>query len=76
MKQRWSFCEAQETKTSAPFNYAGPLTEAVLLGVVAARFPDRQLDLDVTDLQFTNVDEANVHLKRTYRRGFEVEGSG
>jgi hypothetical protein len=60
----------------APFNCAGPLTEAALLGVVAARCPDRQLDWDVTDLRFTNVDEANVHLKRTYHRDFEVEGSG
>ena len=61
-----------EGKTSANFGYAGRLTEALLLGVVANRFPGTQLLWDAETLQVTNVMEANVLLKRSYRAGFEV----
>ena len=33
-------------KTSAPFEYSGPLTESVLLGCLATRFPDKTLEWD------------------------------
>jgi predicted dehydrogenase len=63
-------------KASASFAYAGPLTEALLLGVVANRFPDTKLEWDAANLKVTNVAEANKLLRRTYRKGFEVEGLG
>jgi len=63
-----------EGTTSAPFSYAGPLTEALLLGVVANRFPGRKLEWDAEKLQVTNLPDANKLLKRTYREGFQVEG--
>lgn len=59
---------------SASFDYAGPLTEALLLGVVANRFPETKLDWDAAELQFTNHPEANHLLRRPYRDGFQVEG--
>jgi predicted dehydrogenase len=59
-------------ETSASFCYAGPLTEALLLGVVANRFPDTQLEWDAEKLLVTNVPEANKLLRRTYREGFQV----
>ena len=63
-------------ETSASFSYAGPLTEALLLGVVANRFPDTKLMWDAKNLQVTNVPEVNKLnlLRRTYREGFEIEG--
>jgi predicted dehydrogenase len=63
-------------ETSASFSYAGPLTEALLLGVVANRFPDTKLMWDAEKLQVTNVPEVNKLklLRRTYREGFEIEG--
>ena len=61
-------------KTTANFDYAGPLTEAVLLGSVASRFPNTTLEWDAENLRFTNEDSANKFLRRTYRRGWEVEG--
>ena len=61
-------------ETSAGFDYAGPLTEALLLGVVANRFPDTQLNWDAENLQVTNLPAANKLLRRDYRDGFEVEG--
>ena len=33
-------------KTSAPFDYSGPLTESVLLGCLATRFPETTLQWD------------------------------
>jgi predicted dehydrogenase len=55
---------------SANFDYAGPLTEAVLLGSVATRFPKTTLDWNAPALKFTNVEEANRFVRRTYRKGW------
>ncbi len=59
--------------TSASFSYAGPLTEALLLGVVANRFPGDTLAWDADKLEITNKPEANQLLRRSYREGFSVE---
>jgi len=61
-------------KTSANFDYAGPLTEAVLLGSVATRFPKTTLEWKAAALKFTNVNEANQYVRREYRKGWEVAG--
>ncbi|MDP7017092.1 MAG: Gfo/Idh/MocA family oxidoreductase [Pirellulaceae bacterium] len=60
-------------ETSADFSYGGPLTEALLLGVVANRFPGRKLAWDPKKLQITNLPEANKLIRRTYRKDFQVE---
>jgi hypothetical protein len=60
--------------TSANFDYSGPLTEAVLLGGVATRFPKTTLEWDGPGLKFTNESEANKLLRRQYRKGWEVKG--
>ena len=57
---------------SADFSYAGPLTEALLLGVVANRFPSTKLTFDADRLEITNIEAANHLLKREYREGFDV----
>jgi predicted dehydrogenase len=61
-------------KTSAPFEYSGPLTESILLGCLATRFPRTTLEWDAAGLRITNVDAANRHVRRRYRKGWEVEG--
>jgi predicted dehydrogenase len=61
-------------QTSTPFSYAGPLTEMVLLGCLATRFPETSLAWDAAALKVTNVDEANRFVRRHYREGYEVEG--
>jgi len=61
-------------KASANFDFAGPLTEMVLLGVLAARFPGEKLQWDAANLQVTNLPTANQHLRLTYRKGWEVQG--
>ena len=60
-------------KPSANFDYSGPLTEAVLLGCVATRFPKTTLDWNAKKLTF-NVKEANQFVRRKYRKGWEVKG--
>lgn len=61
-------------KTSAPFEYSGPLTESVLLGCLATRFPQTTLAWDADKLKVTNVSDANQFVRRKYRKGWEVEG--
>jgi predicted dehydrogenase len=60
-------------KTSAGFDYAGPLTETVLLGGVATRFPHTTLEWNTAELKF-NLADANALLRRKYRKGWEVAG--
>jgi predicted dehydrogenase len=62
-------------KTSAGFDYSGPLTEAVLLGGVACRFKGETLEWNAEKLSFTNKPEADQFLRREYRKGWEVLGS-
>ena len=59
---------------SAPFSFAGPLTESVLLGCLATRFKDQKLEWDGPSMRVTNLPEANAFVRRTYRKGWEVEG--
>ena len=61
-------------ETSAPFRYAGPLTEMVLIGCLATRFPQWSLDWDAEQMKVKNLPEANAHVRRAYRKGWEVEG--
>ena len=60
--------------TSANFEYAGPLTEWVLLGGISTRFPGQSLEWNAAEMKVTNVPEANQFVKKTYREGWEVEG--
>jgi predicted dehydrogenase len=58
--------------TTAHFGYAGPLTEAVLLGTLANRFPGEELAWNQASLSIPNHQQANALLRRVYRKGFEV----
>lgn len=51
----------------ANFNYAGPLTEMVLLGNLAVRLGKR-IEWDSKNLHCTNVPEANALVRKTYRK--------
>ena len=61
-------------KPGANFDYSGPLTESVLLGSVAVRFPNTKLEWNSAKLQFDNEKTANQYLRRKYRKGWEVAG--
>jgi len=53
------------------FNYAGPLTEFVLLGNVATLFGQR-IEFDPQALKIVNIAEANEVLRRKYRQGWSL----
>ena len=70
--QEWTAAIAGDGQTSCPFSYSGPLTETVLLGNVAYR-TGRALTWDSENLT-TGDAEADKHLRREYRAGWQVEG--
>lgn len=59
--------------TTCGFDYAGPLTETVLLGTIANRFPGDELRWQPEAMTVPNHDKANALLRRRYRKGFEVD---
>jgi predicted dehydrogenase len=56
---------------SCPFSYASHLTEIMLLGIAALR-ANAKLTYDGPNMRFTNNDEANQFLTRTYRQGYSL----
>jgi predicted dehydrogenase len=69
-----SFADAcrGEDKTTSPFSYSGPLTEAVLLGTIAIRLPGETLQWNAAELKILNSTEANQMLTKEYRKGWEL----
>jgi predicted dehydrogenase len=59
---------------SANFDYSGPLTETILLGSVAVRFPQTTLQWNAAQLQFDNEKTANQYVRRPYRKGWDIPG--
>lgn len=57
---------------SSSFDYGGPLTEMVLLGVLAMRAKDRRLQWDGDNLRITNDAEANELVNPPYREGWTL----
>ena len=57
---------------SSNFDYSGPLSEMVLMGNLAVRFPDRRLLWDGLKMEVTNDVEANGYVQRQYREGWSL----
>jgi hypothetical protein len=55
------------------FDYAGPLTETVVMGNLAILNPGRKLDWDGENMKVTNDQEANKYVKPQYRDGWSLE---
>ena len=72
----FQFVEAVQgkSKASAAFDYSGPLTEAVLLGPIATRFPQTTLEWNVAKMKFKNSAEATGYVRRKYRAGWSAKG--
>ena len=64
-------CKGQATAMSN-FSYSGPLTETVLLGVLAQRAPGRRLAWDGQAMKITNMPELNPHIHKDYRKGWDL----
>lgn len=63
-------CKDGKKQPSSNFDYAGPLTETMLLGMIAPRFPGKKLLWDSANLKFTNSPEATQFVTREYRQGW------
>jgi predicted dehydrogenase len=57
----------------ASFDFSAPLTETVLLGNIAVRFPNEKLEWDSKSLSFTNNQQANAFVRTRYRKGWSIE---
>jgi predicted dehydrogenase len=58
-------------RTTCPFDYSGPLTEAALLGNVAYRV-GQKLEWDGDHLKATNCPEADRYIQHHYRKGWRI----
>jgi predicted dehydrogenase len=65
--QEWvRACKGDGPKPGANFDYAGPLTEMVLLGNLAVR-TGKRIEWDGANMLCTNTPEANQYLAKAYR---------
>jgi len=69
----WIKACKEGTPTRSSFaDFAGPLTEAVLLGTVCVRSGGGKILWDSKNLKVTNVPEANQYLHYEYRKGWTL----
>jgi hypothetical protein len=73
MKDEWARAikEGKPEIAMSNFDYAGMLTEAILLGNVAVR-AGKKLVWDGPSMRFTNLPEANQFLHKEYRKGWTL----
>jgi predicted dehydrogenase len=60
-----------EGETTSHFDYAGPLTETVMLGTIGVRLPGETLTWDAEALRVTNSEAAQAMVSKPYRKGWE-----
>jgi predicted dehydrogenase len=70
--QEWIKACKEGAPTRSSFDFAGPLTEAVLLGMVCVRNGGEKLAWDSANLKITNALEANRLLHYEYRKGWTL----
>jgi hypothetical protein len=73
-KQEWveAIRAGKPELAASNFDYAGRLTETMLLGNIAVRFAGKKLEWQASSLKFTNSPEATALVTKTYRKGFEL----
>jgi len=58
---------------ASKMSYAAPFTQALLVGAIGLRFPNRELRFDPAAGRFTNCPEANEFLKAASRGPFTMK---
>jgi len=72
-RMNWANAIRGKAKNTCPFEYAGRLTETMLLGVVAMRTGQgKRIYYDGEAGKITNVADANQYLQREYRKGWSL----
>jgi predicted dehydrogenase len=59
-------------RPAAGFDYSGPMTETVLLGVLSLREPGTRLEWDAQNQKLTNAPQLNQFTHTEYRRGWAL----
>ncbi|KAA3653965.1 MAG: gfo/Idh/MocA family oxidoreductase [Calditrichaeota bacterium] len=74
--EEWIEAIKEDKETTSNFEYAGRLTETMLLGNVAIKMnkSNQVLQWDGPNLRFSNSEEATALVTKEYRKGFELEG--
>jgi len=72
MKEEWIAAIKGGPPAMSNFDYAGMLTETILLGNIAVRLTGQELIWDGPTLRFTNSTEANRFVDKEYRAGWRV----
>src|SRR5882672_9662275 len=70
--QEWINACKTGSPTRSNFGFAGPLTEAVLLGALCIRNGGEKLNWDSANFKVTNVPAANELLHYEYRKGWKL----
>lgn len=78
MKQEWmaAIRAGKPALASSNFEYAGRLTEAMLLGNIAVRFSGQRLVWDAASLRFPNSPLATRLVSKEYRKGWDLVSIG
>ncbi len=71
-EQDWVRACKDGKPASSSFEYGGPLTEMVLIGVLAIRMKDHRLEWDGDNLKVTNNAEANALINPPYRESWTL----
>jgi predicted dehydrogenase len=71
--ENWHEAIRMGKSACASFDFSAPLTETVLLGNIAVRFPNEKLLWDSKALRFTNKEQANSFVRTEHRTGWEME---
>jgi hypothetical protein len=72
MKIEWVEAMKGGPRAYSNFDFAGRLTETILLGNVAIRLSGEMLEWDGPGMQFTNKSAANQFLRTEYRKGWSL----
>jgi predicted dehydrogenase len=73
MKAEWIAAIKGGPPAMSNFDYAGLLTESILLGNVAIRV-GKEIEWDGENMKVTNSPEAAQYIQREYRKGWELPG--
>lgn len=71
-EQNWAAACKGGEPASSNFDYSGPLTETVVMGNLAIKYPNRKLEWDGENMRVTNFPEANDFVQMHYREGWTL----
>lgn len=65
--------EGKVQRGQSDFDLAGPMTETILLGVLAQRMPETRLEWNAVKLEITGRPELGQYIQRPYREGWDLK---